>query len=85
MAPILKVEMMTVVSHVVYRFRGFGDRPGLGEAFEQRFTTIKLAMRKAYLDWLYKRFKPEKIRTAEAEFDLSAMQAYWKKEGWEAP
>ncbi|MBE3596226.1 MAG: hypothetical protein IMW86_04195 [Hydrogenibacillus sp.] len=70
------------MSQVVYRFRAMGGWPSFGETFEQRFSTIKLAMRKAYLDWLYKRFNPEKIRVADQEYDLQAMQAFWKQEGW---
>lgn len=60
----------------VYRFRS------LSQSFEQRFTTLKLAMRKAYLDFVYKRFNPERIDLGEETYDLNAMQHYWEKEGW---
>lgn len=36
--------------YIVYRFSG------VSEVLEQRFSTLKLAMRKAYLDWTYRRF-----------------------------
>lgn len=60
----------------VYRFRS------LSQSFEQRFTTLKLAMRKAYLDFVYKRFNPERIDLGDETYDFNAMQHYWEKEGW---
>lgn len=61
---------------VVYRFRSLTD------TFEQRFSTIKLAMRKAYLDWVYKRFLPEEMEYNGQRFSFPEMKHYWEKEGW---
>ncbi|WP_028987258.1 hypothetical protein [Thermicanus aegyptius] len=61
---------------VVYRFRSLSD------TFEQRFSTIKLAMRKAYLDWVYKRYQPEEMVFDGKRFSFVEMKSYWEKEGW---
>lgn len=61
---------------VIYRFRS------LSNTFEQRFSTIKLAMRKAYLDWVYKRFLPEEMEVNGKRVTFPEMKNYWEKEGW---
>jgi hypothetical protein len=64
---------------VVYKFNS------LTEQFEQRFSTLKLAMRKAYLDCVYKRFHPNGIidlRDKGKVYDIGAMKSYWEQQGW---
>ncbi|MBE3551101.1 MAG: hypothetical protein BLITH_0611 [Brockia lithotrophica] len=63
--------------YIVYRFSG------VSEVLEQRFSTLKLAMRKAYLDWTYRRFLPLAIEVPGGpSFDVEAMRDFWRKEGW---
>jgi len=63
--------------YIVYRFSG------VSEILEQRFSTLKLAMRKAYLDWAYRRFLPLAIEVPGGpSFDSEAMREYWLREGW---
>jgi hypothetical protein len=64
---------------VIYKFNSLTD------SFEQRFSTLKLAMRKAYLDWVYKRFNPKGIidlKETGKEYDFIQMKKYWEKQGW---
>lgn len=70
---------MIHMGSVIYKFNSLSDQ------FEQRFSTLKLAMRKAYLDWLYKRYKPEGIidmRESGKKYDFGEMKSYWENEGW---
>lgn len=64
---------------VIYKFNSLSNQS------EQRFSTLKLAMRKAYLDWIYKRFSPEGIidmRESGKKYDFIEMKNYWEKQGW---
>lgn len=70
---------MSGLGYVVYKFNS------LTSQFEQRFSTLKLAMRKAYLDWLYKRYTPAGIidmKEDGKEYDFAQMKKYWENEGW---
>ncbi len=70
---------MDGMGNVIYKFNSLQNN------FEQRFSTLKLAMRKAYLDWIYKRYKPEGIidmKESGKNYDFVEMKSYWEKQGW---
>lgn len=70
---------MVVMGSVIYKFNSLSDN------FEQRFSTLKLAMRKAYLDWIYKRYNPEGIidmKESGKKYDFKEMKIYWESQGW---
>lgn len=73
------IEEEGKMGSVIYKFNS------LSNGFEQRFSTLKLAMRKAYLDWIYKRYNPEGIidMTQSGKlYDFVEMKNYWDKQGW---